>query len=165
MAESPSSQHTGFSDHEIPQQLYTRAPRRPQEDVHYYAPPKSELKAIRRAGKIAYQHLYRTVEETLRQATPQPEASPIEASATAPPQPSTQRQGDSRSSLPTTATYFTTTTTSREKRPRRAATGQRSLNVVQLSAGSIRPQSTIHTDPSTSEREDTSMSDDPPSTC
>ena len=41
MAESPSSQHTGFSDHEIPQQLYTRAPRRPQEDVHHYAPPLS----------------------------------------------------------------------------------------------------------------------------
>ena len=38
MAESPSSQHTGSPDYEIPQQLYTRAPRRPQEDVHHHAP-------------------------------------------------------------------------------------------------------------------------------
>ena len=37
-AESPSSQHTGSPDYEIPQQLYTRAPRRPQEDVHHHAP-------------------------------------------------------------------------------------------------------------------------------
>src|SRR3954470_22835745 len=38
MAESPSSQHTGSPDPEIPQQLYTRAPRRPQENTHHYAP-------------------------------------------------------------------------------------------------------------------------------
>ena len=38
MAESPSSQHTGSPDYEVPQQLYTRAPRRPQEDMHYHAP-------------------------------------------------------------------------------------------------------------------------------
>ena len=38
MAESPSSQHTGSPDYEIPQQLYTRAPRRPQEDMHHHAP-------------------------------------------------------------------------------------------------------------------------------
>jgi hypothetical protein len=139
------------------------APRRANGRIT--KPTKNELKAIRRAGKIAYQHLYRTVEETIRRATPQPEASPTEASTTVPPHPPTQRQGDSRPPLPTTAASYATTTTGREKRPRRAATGQRSLNVVQLSAGSIRPQSTIHTDPSTSEREDASMSDDPPSTC
>ena len=51
MAESPSSQHTGFSDHEIPQQLYTRAPRRPQEDVHYYTPPLSSQNPSRGAPK------------------------------------------------------------------------------------------------------------------
>ena len=38
MAESPSSQHTGSPDYEIPEQLYTRAPRRPQEDMHHHAP-------------------------------------------------------------------------------------------------------------------------------
>ncbi|KAF3027577.1 hypothetical protein E8E12_000042, partial [Didymella heteroderae] len=38
MAESSSSQHTGSPDPEIPQQLYTRAPRRPQEDLHHHAP-------------------------------------------------------------------------------------------------------------------------------
>ncbi|KAF3027927.1 hypothetical protein E8E12_000411 [Didymella heteroderae] len=38
MAESPSSQHTGSPDPEIPQQLYTRVPRRPQEYVHHHAP-------------------------------------------------------------------------------------------------------------------------------
>lgn len=41
MAESPSSHHTGSPDPEIPQQLYTRAPRRPQEDMHHHAPPLS----------------------------------------------------------------------------------------------------------------------------
>ena len=141
------------------------APRR--VNGHTIKPTRAELKAIRRAGKIAQQHLYRTVEETLRQATLQPEAAPTETSDSAPPHPCTQRQeGDNRASLPTTtASYASSSTTGREKRPRRAATGQRSLNVGQLSAGSIRPQSTIHTDPSTSEREDASMSDDPPSTC
>jgi hypothetical protein len=104
---------------------------------------------------------------TLGQATLQPEAPPMEASETAPPHPSAQTQeGDSRAPLPTTtASYASSSTTGGQKRPRRAATGQRSLNVGQLSAGSIRPQSTIHTDPSTSEREDTSMSDDSPSSC
>jgi hypothetical protein len=139
------------------------APRRANGRIT--KPTKNELKAIRRAGKIAYLHLYRTVEENLRQATPQSEASPTEASTTAPPYPPTQGQGDSRPPHPITTASYATTTTGREKRLRRAATGQRSLNIVQLSAGSIRPQSTIHTDPSTSEREDASMSDDPPSTC
>ena len=121
---------------------------------HIIKPTKNELKAIRRAGKIAHQHLYRTAEEMRRQATLQPEATPIEASETVPPHPSTQGQeGDSRASIPTsTASYPSSSTTGGQKRPRRAATGQRSLNVGQLSAGSIRPQSTIHTDPSTSER-------------
>jgi hypothetical protein len=41
MAESPSSQHTGSPDPEIPQQLYTRVPRRPQEDMYHHAPPLS----------------------------------------------------------------------------------------------------------------------------
>ena len=41
MAESPSSHHTGSPDPEIPQQLHTRAPRRPQEDMHHHAPPLS----------------------------------------------------------------------------------------------------------------------------
>jgi hypothetical protein len=38
MAESPSSQHTGSPDPEIPQQLYKCAPRRPQEAIHHHAP-------------------------------------------------------------------------------------------------------------------------------
>jgi len=38
MVESPSSQHTGSPDPEMPQQLYTRAPRRPQDDMHHHAP-------------------------------------------------------------------------------------------------------------------------------
>ena len=134
---------------------------------HIIKPTKTEIKATRCAGKIAQQHLYRTVEESRRQATLQPETTPLETSETESPRPSTQRQvGEDRTSLPTTAASYTSSSTaSREKRPRRAATGQRSLNVGQLSAGSIRPQPTIHTDPSTSEREDASMSDDPPSSC
>ena len=145
---------------------HTNCPAAPRRvNGHITKPTKNELKAIRRAGRIAQQHLYRTVEETLRQTTLQPEATPIEA--TGPLHPSTQRQeGGSRASLPTTtASSASPSTTDGKKRPRRAATGQRSLNVGQLSASSIRPQSTIYTDPSTSEREDASMSDDPPSSC
>jgi hypothetical protein len=91
----------------------------------------------------------------------------MEATETVPPHSPTQRQDEDRRVPPpsTTASYTPSATTGRDKRPRRAATAQRSLNVGQLSAGSIRPQSTIHTDLSTSEREDTSMSDDPPSSC
>ena len=147
---------------------HTNCPAAPRRvNGHITKPTKTELKAIRRAGKIAQQHLYRTVEETLRQATLQPEAPPVEASQTVPPQPSTQRQeGSSRATPPTTtASYASSATTGREKRPRRAATCQRSLNVGQLSAGSIRPHSTSRTDPSTSEREDVSMNDGPPSSC
>jgi hypothetical protein len=147
---------------------HTNCPAAPRRvNGHITKPTKTELKAIRRAGRIAQQHLYRTVEVALEQATLQPEAPPIEVLETMPSHLSAQRQeGDSRATPPTTtASYASPSTTGREKRPRRAATGQRSLNVGQLSAGSIRPQSTIHTDPSTSEREDTSMSDDPPSSC
>jgi hypothetical protein len=147
---------------------HTNCPAAPRRvNGHITKPTKTELKAIRRAGKIAQQHLYRTVEVALGQAALQPEAPPIEVSETVPSHLSAQRQeGNGRATPPTTtASYASSSTTGREKRPRRAATGQRSLNVGQLSAGSIRPQSTIHTDPSTSEREDASMSDDPPSSC
>jgi hypothetical protein len=51
------------------------APRR--VNGHLIKPTKTELKAIRRAGKAAYQHLYRTVEETLGQATQQHVATPL----------------------------------------------------------------------------------------
>jgi hypothetical protein len=147
---------------------HTNCPAAPRRvNGHITKPTKTELKAIRRAGKIAQQHLYRTVEVALEQATLQPEAPPMDVLETVPSRPSAQRQeGDSRATpLTTTASFASSSTTGREKRPRRAATGQRSLNVGLLSAGSIRPQSTIHTDPSTSEREDASMSDDPPSSC
>lgn len=147
---------------------HTNCPAAPRRvNGHITKPTKTELKAIRRAGKIAQQHLYRTVEVALGQATIQPEDLPMEATETVPPHSPTQRQDEDRRAPPlsTTASYTPSATTGREKRPRRAATAQRSLNVGQLSAGSIRPQSTIHTDPSTSEREDTSMSDDPPSSC
>lgn len=147
---------------------HTNCPAAPRRvNGHITKPTKTELKAIRRAGKITQQHLYRTVEVALGQSTLQPEALPMEATETVPPHSPTQRQDEDRRAPPpsTTASYTPSATTGREKRPRRAATAQRSLNVGQLSAGSIRPQSTIHTDPSTSEREDTSMSDDPPSSC
>jgi hypothetical protein len=147
---------------------HTNCPAAPRRvHGHIIKPTRTELRAIRRAGKIAQHHLNNTVEETLRRATLQPEAAPAATSEIVPPHPSIQRQeGDSRAPLPTTtASYPSSASTNREKRPRRAATGQRSLNIGQLSAGSVRPQSTIHTDPSTSEREDASMSDDPPSTC
>ena len=138
---------------------------------HITKPTKNELKAIRRAGKIAHQHLYRTVEETVRQTTPQPEATPLAApQETSPSHPSTQEQalqGEGRVSVARriSASHASSSTTSGEKRPRRAATGRKNLNVGQLSANSLLPQSTIYTGPSTSEREDASMSDDPPSTC
>jgi hypothetical protein len=56
-------------------------------------------------------------------------------------------------------------TTSREKRLRRAAAGCTNLNVRDMSANSLLPRPTIYTDPSTSEREDISISDELPSTC
>jgi hypothetical protein len=104
-----------------------------------------------------------------RQASLQPEATPLET----PQEPlpsylSTQRQeGDSRATLTRTisASRASSSTTSGEKRPRLAATGRKSLNVEQLPASSMLPQLTVHTDPSTSEKEDASMSDDPPSSC
>jgi hypothetical protein len=145
------------------------APRR--VNGHITKPTTTELKAIRRAGKIAHHHLYRTVEETLRHASPQHEATPPEASqgTTSPHSPTEEQalQGDGRATLARTtiASHASSSATSGEKRPRRAATGRRNLNVGQLSADSLLPQPTIYTDPSTSEREDASMSDDPPSSC
>lgn len=138
------------------------APRR--VNGHIIKPTRAELKAIRRAGKIAQQHLYRTVEETLQQSTSQPEVAQLVTLEPVVPCASAQRHETtavSRAAAPPAPSP----TDSRAKRPRRAATGQRSLNVGQLSAGSLRPQPTIYTDPSTSEREDVSMSDDPPSSC
>ena len=45
-------------------------------------------------------------------------------------------------------------------RPRRAATGRQSLNLKQLSANSLLPHMTTFTDPSSSEREDMTASED-----
>jgi hypothetical protein len=59
---------------------------------HITKPTKTELKAVRRAGKIAQQHLYKTVEVALGQATLQPETPPMEVSETVPSHPSAQRQ-------------------------------------------------------------------------
>jgi hypothetical protein len=144
------------------------APRR--VNGHLTKPTKTELKAIRRAGKAAYQHLYRTVEETLGQATQQHVATPLRTPQETLPYPLIQRREpeEESSTAPartTNASQATSSTTSGEKRPRRAATGRKSLNLAQMSAISMYPQTTIYTDPSTSEREDTSMSDDPPSSC
>lgn len=145
------------------------APRRVHG--HVSKPTKTQLKAIRRAGKIAQQHLYRTVEETLRHAPPQTKVPPPEApQEPTPPYPTnqeraTQENGRARRTRTISASHTSSSATSGEKRPRRAATGRGNLNVGQLSANSLHPQPTIYTDPSTSEREDASMSDDPPSTC
>ena len=141
------------------------APRRVHG--HISKPTKTELKAIRRAGRIAHKHLYGTVEETLRQATLQPDSTPPEApQETTTPQPTTQEQAAQATRTRTiSASHVPSSATSGDKRPRRAATGNRNLNVRQMSARSLQPRPTIYTDPSTSEREDTSMSDDPPSTC
>jgi hypothetical protein len=143
------------------------APRR--VNGHITKPTSTELKAIRRAGRIAHQHLYRTVEETLRQTPLQPRATASEAlEETLPPNTPTLRQeGDSGAARTRTisVTHTPSATESREKRPRRAAAASKSLNVRQLSASSMLPLSTNYTDPSTLEREDASMSDDPPSTC
>jgi len=145
------------------------APRRVHGRIS--KPTKTELKAIRRAGKIAQQHLYRTVEETLRHAPSQTEASRPEAPQEPTPSHSTtqenavQENGRTRRTRAISASHASSSATSGEKRPRRAATGRGNLNVRQLSANSLHPQPTIYTDPSTSEREDASMSDDTPSTC
>jgi hypothetical protein len=58
----------------------------------------TELKAIRHAGRVAHQHLYRTVEETLRQAPLQPEATSSETlqETLAPNSPTLRQEGDSR---------------------------------------------------------------------
>lgn len=130
-------------------------------------PTKTELKAIRRPGRIAHKHLYGTAEETLRQATLQPDSTPPEAPQETPtPQPTTQEQASQATRTRTiSASYASSSAAGGEKRPRRAATGNRNLNVRHMSAKSLQPRPTIYTDPSTSEREDTSMSDDPPSTC
>lgn len=146
------------------------APRRAYG--HIIKPTKAELKAIRRAGKIAQQHLYRTVEETLQQSTSQPEAAQRVTIEPAAPHASAQRPETAAAQRHETvaapraaAPPALLPTDSRAKRPRRAATGQRSLNVRQLTASSLRPHPTIYTDPSTSEREDVSMSDNSPSSC
>jgi hypothetical protein len=143
------------------------APRR--VNGHITKPTMTELKAIRHAGRVAHQHLYRTVEETLRQAPLQPEATSSETlqETLAPNSPTLRQEGDSRTARTrtTSVSHASSSIASREKRPRRAAAARKSLNLGQLSASSMLPPPTIHTDPSTSEREDASMSDDPPSTC
>ncbi|KAI1523328.1 hypothetical protein PtrSN002B_011558 [Pyrenophora tritici-repentis] len=99
---------------------HTNCPAAPRRvNGHVVKPTKTELKAIRRAGKIAQQHLYRTVEVALGQATLQPEALPVEATETVPPHSPTQRQDEDRRAPPssTTASYASSATTGREKRP------------------------------------------------
>jgi hypothetical protein len=138
---------------------------------HIIKPTKTELNAIRRAGRATYQHLYRTVEQTLNQASPQHEDTPLEAAQEIPaPHPPPRRRAleeDSRAAPTGTssASQASLPTTGREKRPRRAAAGRTNLNVRDMSANSLLPRATIYTDPSTSEREDISMSDESPSTC
>jgi hypothetical protein len=150
---------------------HTNCPTAPRRvHGHLIKPTKTELKAIRRAGKAAYQHLYRTVEETLNQATQQHVATPTQTQQEALPYPLAQRrepEEESRaaSARTTNVSQAPSSTTNREKRLRRAATGRKSLNLAQMSASSMYPQVAVHTDSSTSEREDTSMSDDPPSSC
>jgi hypothetical protein len=145
------------------------APRRVRG--HVIKPTKTELNAIRRAGRVTYQHLYRTVEETLNQATPQHEDTPLESAQDIPASQLLGRrqapEDDSRAATTGTssASQASLPTASREKRPRRAATGRKSLNVRDMSANSLLSRPTIYTDPSTSEREDTNMNDEPPSTC
>ena len=145
------------------------APRRVHG--HIIKPTKTELNAIRRAGRATYQHLYRTVEQTLNQASPQHEDTPLEAAQEIPaPHPPPRRRAleeDSRAATTRTssASQASLPTTGREKRPRRAAAGRTNLNVRDMSANSLLPRATIYTDPSTSEREDISMSDESPSTC
>jgi hypothetical protein len=144
------------------------APRR--VNGHPIKPTKNELKAIRRAGKAAHQHLYATV-ESLDQTAMQREATPLEAPQEAtPPNPPTQRRAreDCNGTAPartTNASQVSLSTTNGEKRPRRAATGHKSLNMARLSANSMYPQSTIYAELSTSEREDTSMSDNLSTSC
>ena len=107
------------------------APRR--VNGHITKPTMTKLKAIRRAGRIAHQHLYRTVEETLRQTPLQPRATPSEAlEETLPLDPPTLRQeGDSRAARTriNSVTDTPLATESREKRPRRAAAASKSLNL------------------------------------
>ena len=143
------------------------APRR--VNGHLTKPTKTELNAVRRTGRAAYQHLHTTVEETLYQTPLQQEAIPVEVpqeATTA--QPSNLRRAleEEGSTAPATtvnASQASTSTSSGEKRPRRAATGRKCLNVGQLSANSMILQSTIHAEPTTQERADTRMSDDPSS--
>jgi hypothetical protein len=143
------------------------APRR--VNGHVNKPTITEMKALPWARRMAQQHLSRTVEETLRQSTLQPEATPqVTAQEALSPRPSTQRQeGDSTAALdrPINASHRSSSTANREKRPRRAVANYKSLNVEQLSASNMRPPLTTYTDLSNFEREDTSMSDDPPLTC
>ena len=65
MAESPSSRHTGSPDPVVPQQLYTRAPRQPQEDLHHHAPPLSSQNPGGGAPKsCAFDAVQRHINET-----------------------------------------------------------------------------------------------------
>jgi hypothetical protein len=150
---------------------HTNCPAAPRRvHGHLIKPTKTELKAIRRAGKAAYQHLYRTVEETLNQATQQDVASPTQTQQETLPYPLAQRrepEEESRaaSARTTNVSQASSSTTNREKRLRRAATGRKSLNLAQMSASSMYPQAAAYTDSSISEREDTSMSDNPLSSC
>ena len=142
------------------------APRR--VNGHMTKPTKKELNAIRRAGKASYQHLHRTVAETLNHTALQHETTPVETpQETTTPLPPIRRQApesDDGVNIISSASQSSASTRG-DKRPRRAATGHRSLNVGQLSAESMRSQQTIYTDPSTSEKEDASMSDDPSLSC
>lgn len=101
----------------------------------------------------------------------QREATPLEAPQEAtPPHPPTQRRAQENCNRiaparTTNASQASSSATSGEKRSRRAVTGHRSLNMVQLSANSMYPQTTIYTDPSTSEREDTSIINNLSSLC
>jgi hypothetical protein len=112
------------------------APRRVNR--HITKPTMTELKAIRHAGRVAHQHLYRTVEETLRQAPLQPEATSPETlqETLAPISPTLRQEGDSRAARTRTisVSHASSSTASREKRPRRAAAARKSLNLGQLSA-------------------------------
>jgi hypothetical protein len=137
---------------------------------HLIKPTKTELKAIRRAGKAAYQHLYRTVKETLNQATQQDVALPTQTQQETLPYPLAQRRELEEESRAASARIInvsqaSSSTTNREKRLRRAATGCKSLNLAQMSASSMYLQAAAYTDSSISKREDTSMSDNPLSSC
>ena len=140
-------------------------------------PTKKDLKTVRQAGLKMFQQVHAMVHQqnavTESEPTQEPsdetiseaplESAALERSSTTSVQsiaPQNRGRISKRYRRPTDIIGSQSSSSSDTGRPRRAATGRQSLNLRQLSAKSLLPHVTTFTDPSSSEREDMTVSED-----